>query len=85
LRGNQEGSWPGLVVLDVQKRTAANSLYFGCLLLSLGEHAAKGTFHFLAILGRVIPVDRALQAIAEGHFRFPSEQFFCEGIVGHAI
>src|SRR5208282_3741251 len=58
---------------------------FASLYLSFGEHAAERAFHFLAILGRVIPVNRSLQAIAKRHFRLPPEQFFGQGIVRDAI
>src|SRR5271167_57449 len=53
--------------------------------LSFGEHAAESALYLIAILGRVIPVDGALQSIFEKHLRLPPEQFLREGVVSNAI
>jgi hypothetical protein len=72
-------------VLGVQKRTPACLFYSGCLLLTFGEHAAKCTFHFFAISGRIIPVDSALQSISKSNFWLPTQPLLCQGVVCDAI
>src|SRR2546421_1764000 len=52
---------------------------------ALGEHASENTLHFLFVAGGVVPVDSALEALAEEHFGLPSEKFFGEGVVSDAV
>ena len=69
----------------MQKCTAPGVRPSKSLPLSFGQHAAKGALHFFAVLRRVIPVDSALQTIAEEHFRLPSEQFLRHDLIGSLL
>src|SRR5580692_12282363 len=83
--GHEEGSQSGHRCSASKKLDASWARAVGYGQLSFGEHPAKRALYFFAVPSRVIPVNRALQAVAEEHFWLPSKEFFRQGVIGDAI
>jgi len=52
---------------------------------ALGEHAGENALHLLLVLGGVVPVNGALQSVAEKHLGFPAQQLLRPRIIRDAV
>src|SRR5579871_5232179 len=53
--------------------------------LPASEHFFQNVLDLLFLVAGKIPVERLLEAFTERRLRFPTEEFFCEAIIGDAI